>query len=90
MSHEVFHRLVGYDRLTKHVAVEHEVPAGYVLDYVKNVAQIDRETDPDAALCYRLSSSQADRIAHAIGVKINAEKTNFYLEGFSEPLARRA
>lgn len=88
MSTRVFHALVGYDKATGEVAIEHEVPDAE-LDYAKATAGVGPD-DPDAVLCYRLSPSQAGDIAGAIGVGVDGRAYNFYLEGFDRPLPSRA
>lgn len=79
----ISHRLVGYDPASKRVAAEYEIPEAR-LDDAKRVAGVDAD-DPDAVLCYKLTGTQADAIADAIGIVVDAETLNFYMEGFAEP-----
>jgi hypothetical protein len=88
MSTSIFHRLVGYDRATQRVAAEHDI-SDHHLDFVKRVAGVARD-DPEAALCYRLNSDQVREIAAVIGITIDADAFNFYLEGFAAPLQKHA
>jgi hypothetical protein len=82
MTNIVTHRLVGYDRASGHVAVEHEVP-GRFLELAKRLAKVGAD-DPQAVLCYRLDDLQARELAVAIGAQIDRNQLNFYLEGFAE------
>ena len=88
MSTSIFHRLVGYDQTTHRVAAEHDIPDHH-LDLVKHVAGVAHD-DPEAALCYRLNPDKVVEIATIIGIAIDAEACNFYLEGFAEPSRKRA
>lgn len=88
MSAAVSHRLVGYDRTTRRVAVEHDIPNQH-LDLAKRVAGVGYD-DPEAVLCYPLNPYQVHEIATALGISTSAEAFNFYLEGFAEPSRRRA
>ena len=88
MSTRVFHALVGYDKKSGEVAVEYDVPDSE-LNYAKDIAGV-RSDDPDAALSYKLSPSQAGDIAGAIGVGIDGQAFNFYLQGYDAPLRSHA
>jgi hypothetical protein len=77
----VTHRLVGYDRTTGRVAVEHEITA-VDLAIARRVAGVGAD-DPDAVLCYALDRRQADEIAAAIGAPTDVAAFDFYLEGFA-------
>lgn len=79
----VTHRLVGYDRITGHVAVEHEIPARH-LEFAKKAAGVGAD-DPAAVLCYRLDPPHARDIAGTIGRHIDTESLAFFLEGFAPP-----
>jgi hypothetical protein len=79
----ISHRLVGYDPASGRVAAEYEIPESK-LDYAKRVAGVDAD-DPDAVLCYKLTGKQTSDVAGAIGIVVEAEALNFYLEGFAEP-----
>ena len=77
----ISHRLVGYDPVSERVAVEYEIPESR-LDYAKRVAGIGAD-DPEAILCYKLTGEQTRDIAGAIGIVVDAETLNFYMEGFA-------
>ena len=81
----IFHAIVGYDKKTGEVAVEHPVPLAE-LPYVKSVAGVGAD-DPYAAMCYKLSPTAAGDIGGAIGIHVNTRAFNYYLEGFDEPVA---
>jgi hypothetical protein len=83
MSEPVIHRLVGYRRTSGRVAVEYDIDDWH-LGFAKHVAGVRRD-DPDAVLCYRLTREQVRAIAEAIGVAVDADSCNFYLEGFAAP-----
>lgn len=84
MSTQVFHALVGYDKVSERVAAEYELPTRE-LDHAKKVAGVG-DDDPDAVMCYPLSPSQANDIAGAIGARLDTDALIFYLEGFDAPL----
>jgi hypothetical protein len=79
----ISHRLVGYDPASERVAIEDKIPDSR-LDYAKRVAEVGAD-DPEAVLCYKLTGAQIRDIAGAIGIVIDAETLNFYMEGFAEP-----
>jgi hypothetical protein len=81
MTDIITHRLVGYDRSSGRVAVEHDIPDRF-LELAKRVAKVGAD-DPQAVLCYRLDDLQARDLALAIGAKIDRDHLNFYLEGFA-------
>jgi hypothetical protein len=85
MTDHITHRLVGYDRTSRHLAVEHDVPDRF-LELAKRVAKVGAD-DPNAVLCYRLDDLQARDLAAAIGAKIDPDRLNFYLEGFATEAA---
>jgi len=85
MTEIVIHRLVGYDRASGRVAVEYDVP-DRLLEFAKGIAKVGVD-DPEAVLCYRLDDLQAHDLAAAIGAKIDCHQSNFYLEGFAEPVS---
>jgi hypothetical protein len=82
MTDPITHRLVGYDRTSGHVAVEYDIP-DRLLQHAKRVASVGVD-DPQAVLCYRLDDLQARELAAAVGVKIDPDQLNFYVEGFTE------
>lgn len=67
------------------VAAEYDVPRIH-LEFAKRVAKVPAD-DPEAVLCYRLTGQQARDIAGAIGVAIDADAFNFYMEGFAVPIS---
>ncbi len=80
---EISHRLVGYDPASERVAAEYAIPEAR-LDDAKRVAGVDAD-DPEAVLCYKLTGAQARAIADAIGIVVDTERLNFYVEGFAIP-----
>ncbi len=88
MPEQVHHRLVGYDRTSRRVAIEFEIP-DTALSYIKTIVAIDAD-DPDAVFCYHPTPHQARDIAGDIGAGIDADAHNFYIEGYSEPMKHRA
>lgn len=84
MSTQVYHALVGYDKISERVVAEYELPA-HELDHAKRVAGVGAD-DPDAVMCYQLSPSQAADIAGAVGARLDTDALIFYLEGFDAPL----
>jgi hypothetical protein len=82
MTDIITHRLVGYDRASGYLALEHDVPDRF-LELAKRVAKV-RDDDPQCVLCYRLDTLQARELAAAIGAKLDPHRLNFYLEGFAE------
>jgi hypothetical protein len=81
MNTGVTHRLVGYDKATGRVAVEHDIPP-YRLEHAKGLAGVGAD-DPQAVLCYRLSPRQARDLAAAIGAPVDVNALNFFMEGFA-------
>ena len=87
MSADITHRLVGYDKTTGRVALEHEISPDR-LDLAKRIAGVGVD-DPEAALCYKLTDRQVRELASAIGARVDAEAWNFYMEGFAAPSRAR-
>lgn len=90
MTAAVEHRLVGYDKRTERVAVEHAIPVAR-MPVVKKIARVPRD-DPQAVHCYALDRSQARDIAGELGVKLNLDRCDYFLEGFApaQPVAGAA
>jgi hypothetical protein len=79
----ISHRLVGYDPASERVIAEYVIPESR-LEHAKRVAGVGAD-DPDAVLCYKLTGDQTRDIAGMIGIVVESEALNFYLEGFAEP-----
>ena len=77
----IYHRLVGYGRITGDVMAEHDIPEA-CRDFAKQTAGVGYD-DPEAVLCYRLTGKQTRAIAKAIGATVDADALNFYMEGFA-------
>jgi len=75
------HSLVGYDRATERVVDEYRVP-DRVLARAKQLAKVP-SGDPDAMMCYPLDASQARDLAEILEVRIDAERYDYFLEGFA-------
>jgi hypothetical protein len=74
----VMHHLVGYDRATEHVTVEHNIPAERFA-IVRGVVAI-APTDPDAVGCYPVDPPTAEEIGKIIGAPIDAKRLDYVLE----------
>ena len=81
MNTGVTHRLVGYDKVTGRVAIEHDIPP-YRLEHAKGLAGVGAD-DPQAVLFYRLNPKQAQDLAAAIGGPMDPDALNFIMEGFA-------
>jgi hypothetical protein len=79
----VIHRLVGYDRNTDRPARRFEIAIG-LLPQAKQIADV-ADDDPDALWSYSLSAAQVRELAALLGVKIESEAIDFFLEAFAEP-----
>jgi hypothetical protein len=80
LSVRAVHRLTGYDRTTELLSAEHEIPAEH-LARAKKIAGVGSD-DPDAIGSYPLD--QAERLAHLLGMKIDLDSCDFFLEPFAE------
>lgn len=79
-SHNIGHRLVGYDRATDRVADEHNIPAN-LMYWAKKLAQVPAD-DPEAAMCYPLDFASARDLAYELGASTD-QKNAYFLEGFA-------
>jgi hypothetical protein len=82
LSARAVHRLTGYDRTTELLSAEHEIPAEH-LARAKKIAGVGSD-DPDAIGSCRLDRGQAERLAHLLGMKIDLDSCDFFLEPFAE------
>ena len=73
-------RLVGYDRTTDRMCERDDI-----LDVrfarAAEIAEVDAD-DPDAAWSYLLTAAQARQIADLIGVEVDCDGSEFFLEAF--------
>ena len=74
----IIHTLVGYDRATERLAAEFDVPEA-VLDRAKRLAGVTAN-DPDATMCYPLDASCARDLAGILGVGVDTERRDYFLE----------
>ena len=77
----VHHRLVGYSRETDRMVESHEIP-GPLLKRAAAIAEVGGD-DPEAAWSYALSPVQAAQIAALLGIPIDPERLEFFLEAFT-------
>ncbi len=82
MTTGVVHQLTGYDRETELLAVEYDVPR-HLLAKVKQIAEVS-EDDPEAIGSYPLRRDQAKDIAKLLGIDIDADRFDFFLEPYAE------
>jgi len=75
------HSLVGYDRATQRVVDEYEVP-DRVLARARELARVPAD-DPEAMMCYPLDASEARELADILKARIDTERRDYFLEGFS-------
>lgn len=81
-------RLVGFDRATEQLVVQHEVPRSRIKDALKIAGLMAAE---ETLGNVELPPSRAAKVAQLLGKKIDTEACDFFLE-FSAPVAtgRRA
>jgi hypothetical protein len=84
----LIHRLVGYDAKTDRMKIGFDIP-DHLLPDAKQIAHV-HEDDADAAWSYPLSSEQARRLATLIGVPLDGDGAEFFLEAFADPVATGA
>ncbi len=72
------HRLVGYDKKSKHASAEHQVPQ-HTFEVVCHVGGVPYD-DPDATGSYPLSPLAAQEIGKMIGAEIDTNRLNYLLE----------
>lgn len=82
MTTGIVHQLTGYDRETELLAVEYDVPS-HQLVKVKKMAGVS-DDDPEAVGSYPLRRDQASGIAKLLGIDIDADKFDFFLEPYAE------
>jgi hypothetical protein len=82
MTTDVVHQLTGYDRETELLAVEYDIPSHH-LAKIKQIAGVSAD-DPEAVGSYPLRRNQASDIAKLLGVDIDAERLDFFLEPYAE------
>ena len=81
------YRLVGYDRKTERLVEKHAIPAKWVR-YAQGVARI-RPNDPQAIADVPLDASQARDIAGTIGISVDADNREYFLEPYVEKASAR-
>ena len=79
------HNLVGYDRASERVADEFEVPEA-MLAKAREFARVPAD-DPDAIMCYPLDAARARDLASLIGVTVDPERRDYFLEGHAAATA---
>ena len=84
----VGHQLIGFRKSDDFIGDEHEVPDD-LLEYAKRLAKVRRD-DPDAVFPYPLRPAIARKLAAAMGVAINPEHHNYFLEGYAKTEASSA
>jgi hypothetical protein len=82
MAAGVVHQLTGYDQETELLAVEYDVPRHF-LAKVKRIAEVS-EDDPEAIGSYPLRRDQAKDITELLGIDIDADRFDFFLEPYAE------
>ncbi|HJU16020.1 MAG TPA: hypothetical protein VJ770_06090 [Stellaceae bacterium] len=82
MTTGIVHQLTGYDRETELLAVEYDIPSR-LLSEVKRMAEVSAE-DPEAVGSYPLRRDQASNIAKLLGIHIDVDGFDFFLEPFAE------
>lgn len=86
----IVHRLIGYDRQTDRMRYRFDIPDSRMPD-VKKIVQVPHD-DPEAVWSYPLSNTQTRSLASLIGVQIDPDEAEFYLEAFADftPAGRAA
>ena len=86
----VGHHLVGFRKTDELVGEQHELPED-LLEFAKGLAKV-RKNDPDAVFPYPLRPAVARELAAAMGVAIDPEHHNYFLEGYAKtsPLRKHA
>jgi hypothetical protein len=82
---QVIHRLVGYGRQTDRMKMQFDIPEERLSD-AKKLVQIP-DDDPEAAWSYPLTKAQARRLAALIGVKLDPDYAEFFMEAFADPVS---
>jgi hypothetical protein len=82
MTAGIVHQLTGYDRETELLAVEYDIP-NHHLARIKRIAEVSAE-DPEAVGSYPLRRDQASDIAKLLGIDIDADRFDFFLEPYAE------
>lgn len=81
-------RLVGYDKRTEFVSIEHIIPAKH-FELARRTAGVG-DDDPNVAYNYPLNRRQVAELAAMVGADIDPNSADFFLEGFATPKARYA
>lgn len=82
MTTGIVHQLTGYDRETELLAVEYDIPSHH-LARVKQMAGVSAD-DPEAVGSYPLRRDQVSDIAKLLGIGIEADRLDFFLEPYAE------
>ena len=72
------HQLAGYDRTTEDLAVEYDLDAK-TFKKIEKFVPADHD-DPEIVGCYPLNNRQLREISDIIGLLLNNDKCEFFLE----------
>ena len=78
----VVHSLVGYDPVTDRAKLRFDID-GRLLPAAKKIARVPAD-DPEAAWSYPLSKPQVGKLAKLIGVTVETDNSEFFLEAFAD------
>ena len=78
-------RLVGYDKASEHITVQHEIPDRHS-GAAKNIAGIGSVDDADLEDC-ELGVSQADFMGRLIHKSVDTRRFDYFLEPYAGGLA---
>lgn len=79
---------MGFRKTDELVGEQHELPED-LLEFAKGLAKV-RKNDPDAVFPYPLRPAVARELAAAMGVAIDPEHHNYFLEGYAKTEASSA
>lgn len=77
----IIHRFSAYDPRTKRLAMDLDIPDSK-LESAKILARVP-DDDPDVVMCYDLSPSEAKKLGDLLGVTVDLNQYEYFLEGFS-------
>jgi hypothetical protein len=73
--------IVGFDRNTERVAVDHPVPPA-VVPAARQIANVPLD-DPDLVVAYPLDAKQARQIAELANITIEPDRFDWFLESYA-------